>query len=67
MKLAMSLQPTQSNGYPFGQAGQIPQGMEGGLERIDEDNVRTGVDKTRSAAMESVGRLVDRALALKEL
>jgi hypothetical protein len=35
--------------------------------RLDENNVRTGVDKTRSAAMESVGRLVDRALAPKKV
>ena len=52
-----------------GKEYSIVQGIKPGTwkwkVRLDENNVRTGVDKTRSAAMESVGRLVDRALAQK--
>jgi|SRR6266851_4548576 len=50
-----------------GKEYSVVQGIKPGTwtVRLDENNVRTGVDKTRSAAMESVGRLVDRALSPK--
>jgi hypothetical protein len=35
--------------------------------RLDENTVRSGVDKTRLAAMASVGHLIDRALAPKKV
>src|SRR3954452_14938180 len=45
-----------------GKEYSIVQGIKPGTwkwtVRLDENNVRTGVDKTRPAAMESVGRLV---------
>jgi hypothetical protein len=54
-----------------GKEYSIAQGIKPGTwkwtVRLDENNVRTGVDKTRPAAMESVGRLVDRALAHKKV
>jgi hypothetical protein len=54
-----------------GKEYSIVQGIKPGTwkwtVRLDENNIRTGVDKTRPAAMESVGRLVDRALAPKKV
>lgn len=45
----------------------IVQGVEPGIwkwtVRLDEKTVRSGIDKTRAAAVSAVERLIDRALA----